>query len=330
MPTHELISKGDVLTVNYYGEGDIVTFKMYDGLQQILKKKNEYKFEGQLTIPQLESGIFSYSILVQKEDSLKKMKEIKYLPTNDEKYFKWIGNKRNVSFTKSVDLLGDLNEITIESKFLGEDRNISIYTPPVITDQTPIFYMTDGSVVKTYAQYVDQLIADNRMSPIIMVGIHCSTNNRFFEYVNFGIEQEIFDNHERFFFEEVMQYVEKNIKNLSGKRYLYGFSNGAAFCIYLGIYYPEKFESVVAFSTVGYISGFVKPIEFQFDDYPEFYIYVGRYEDRAYRTNKGFVKKLREKEINVTFKEFVSGHDYNVWEIEFLEFLLMKFPYEEI
>ncbi len=52
---------------------------------------------------------------------------------------------------------------------------------------------------------------------------------------------------------------------------------------------------------------------------------AGRYEEGIFNDNRNFVQKLKANKINVEFKEFVSGHDYNVWRIEFLEYLEKRF-----
>ena len=48
---------------------------------------------------------------------------------------------------------------------------------------------------------------------------------------------------------------------------------------------------------------------------------AGRYEESIFKDNVNFVKKMKRKNISVEFKEFISGHDYYVWQIEFLAYL---------
>jgi enterochelin esterase-like enzyme len=320
---HQLIDKGDVLQIQYKGRGDVVQFKMFEGLSQILKKDDSGVFKGELTIPDLDIAVFCYDVIVHEKDSTGKMVDIGYKPEND-RYFKWIGENRQADYAKDTMLEGKLEEVTINSKFLEEGRNLSIYTPPNINAQTPIIYMTDGSVVKTYAPYIDRLITDQKIKPVMLVGAHASETNRYEEYVNNGIKNDYFPKHEDFIYQEVFPLAESSIPAWAGKRYFYGFSNGGAFCMYAGINHPQLFEEIIALSTVDYISEFIKPIVFEHDTYPRFYMGAGRYE-RSFENNVRFSRKLKNNDIDVFFKEFVAGHDYFTWRIEFLEYLLKTF-----
>ncbi len=318
---HELVSKGDILKIEYRGKGDVVEFKMFEGLNKILKQTKTGVFEGEIEIPDLENGIFSYEIIVHQKDSTGKKVEISYQPNNEERHFRWIGKKRMVLFSKAKNLKGEIKSIPINSNYLNEIRKLTIYYPAYISDKTPIIYLTDGSVVNSYAEYVDELITKKKIVPLILVGVHSSNENRYQEYVNNGIENNFFGKHEKFFFKEVIPKIENELNNWNGKRYMYGFSNGAAFCMYSGINHPEYFEEIIAFSTADYISEFIRPFEFRFQNYPKFYMGAGSYEEHIFQNNTRFIEKLKTKGIDVQFKEFVSGHDYYVWQIEFLEYL---------
>jgi len=322
---HELKREGDKLQIRYSGEGDVVQFKMFEGLSRILKKNALGVFEGLLEIQNLDNGIFTYDIIVHKKDSLGKMVEVEYPKEPDNKRLLWIGENRNISFLKATKLLGTLTDLELNSDFLKESRTLTIYNPKEVNMDIPIIYLTDGSNVKAYAEYVDKMISEGKIKPIKLVGVHSSYENRYSEYVDNGLENDFFKLHEDFFYKEVLNDVESKILNWKGKRYAYGVSNGAAFCMHAGINHPEMFEEIIAFSTADYISEFTKPIEFNYDDYPKFYMGAGRYEESIFRDNNKFVPKLKAEKIDVEFKEFISGHDYNVWKYEFLTYLEMRF-----
>lgn len=323
---HQLKSEGDTLQIRYSGKGDVVQFKMFEGLSQNLEKNASGVFEGQLEIPNLDDGIFSYEIIVHKKDSLGKMTEITYKPElEEERFFLWVGNNRNINFSKATELIGEVTSKTIHSSFLEARRNLTLYNPKEFNDETPIIYLTDGAVVKYYAPYIDKLISEERILPIKLVGVHSSQTNRYKEYVINGIENDLFGKHQDFFYKEVLNDIESEVPSWKGKRYMYGVSNGAAFCMHAGINHPELFEEVIAFSTADYISEFMKPIEFKFDNYPKFYMGAGRYEDNFFMDNVTFVPKLKAQNIAVEFKEFISGHDTNVWKFEFLSYLEKRF-----
>ncbi|NJL77134.1 MAG: hypothetical protein HC892_21085 [Saprospiraceae bacterium] len=252
------------------------------------------------------------------------MKEIIYRPNNNEKYFKWIGKKANANFDTLASIKGSVFNKKIESLYLGESRELTIYNPPKISSNTPIIYLTDGDIVNDYAKYVDALIDKNVITPIILVGAHASNVKRYEEYIK-GANEIIFQKHLNFFLEEVMTSYEKSILGWDGKRYMYGFSNGAAFCVYLGLEKPELFQDIIAYSTADYIREFIAPITLNYDNYPNFVMGAGRYEESIFMDNSKFVSKLKNNNIEVDFKEFVSGHDSFTWEIEFLNYVVEEF-----
>ena len=350
------------LTVIYTGDADVVQFKMFEGLSQVLKQDSVTRdFKGVLDIPNVNEAIFTYEIVVHKKDSLGHIVEFdpnktliklnKNTAVENGERFLWIGNNRNDSYLENEELAGLLITKSITSKFLEDEREITVYTPKEVSSKIPIIYFTDGSVVNSYAPYIDRLISTNKIKPVKLIGIHTSSSNRYKEYVKGSSSNELFRRHQRFFYEEVVNTVENEIENWDGERYLYGFSNGAAFCMHEGINNPDRFEEIIAFSTADYIKNplsllseedfkkiekldpeakeeilqYLKPIEFKFEDYPRFYLGAGRYEESIFKDNLEFLEFMKNNDIQVDFKEFVSGHDYNVWRIEFLEYLETRF-----
>lgn len=321
---HTLSSKDNILTIDYTGAGDVIQFKMFQGIYTNLSRQDSNQFIATLDIPNLNHAIFSYDLVIHEMDSLKQMREVKYKPENDDqKHFIWIGKHRNVKYEKSINFQSKMVYDTLESVFLDEPREITIYKSKQSNKDTPIIYFTDGNVVDEYAPYVDKLIEDQVILPVNLIGIHSNFTNRYIEYVDNGIDTVIFNRHEKFFIKEVINQYE--LMNTKQKRYMYGFSNGAAFAMYCGINYPEYFNEIIAFSTADYISKYSKPVEFKQSKYPNFYMGAGKYEYSIYRDNLNFTNKLKGKDIDVEFKTFVSGHDYNVWRIEFLKYLEYTF-----
>lgn len=317
---HQLEADGDILKIRYNGDGYVVQFKMFEGKDLILKQNKKGIFEGQLSVPDIDDAIFSYDLLVHKKEASGKMVKVPYGPADpDQQRFYWIGKNRKIDYNKSDPIEGKVLQDSVESIYLWKSREVSIYYPPTIGDDTPIIYFTDGSVVASYALYIDELIKQQKITPVILIGVHSSTENRYQEYVNHGIDNELFLKHESFFYEEVLPKYEQ--ENWKGKRYLYGFSNGAAFGMYNGINHPEKFEKIIAYSTADYISEMISPIEFKFDEYPAFIMGAGRYEESIFNNNTAFVEKMKANNLPVSFKEFIAGHDSFVWKMEFLKFL---------
>ena len=325
--------------MNYIGDADVVHFEMFEGFSQILKKDTSIgAFEGILEIPGLNEAIFTYDIVVHKKDTLGRMLELE--PQSDliklnqnnaiekEDRFLWIGKNRGDDYLQNKELTGSLTTKRMTSEFLGEEREVTVYMPKEIDSKIPHIYFTDGSVVSHYAPYIDRLISTKKIRPVKLIGIHSSSSNRHEEYVYGGDYNELFRKHEKFVYKEVLNTIEKEIENWEGKRYLFGLSNGAAFCMHAGLNHPKVFEEIIAFSTADYISPIAQmmnPTNFKFREYPKFYMGAGRYETRIFNHNIKFLKNMNDNGIEVNFKEFVSGHDYNVWRIEFLEYLENRF-----
>jgi hypothetical protein len=276
----------ETLTINYYGDADVVQFKMFEGIHQNLKMDSiKQCFEGRVEIQNLNEAIFTYDIVIQKKDSVGRMLELEPISEsvklNQNKAIEqgsrylWIGKNRNGNYIKSNQLSGSLITKSISSNFLEGKRELTIYTPKDVQANIPHIYFTDGSNVKTYAPYIDHLISTNRIKPVKLIGIHSSPSNRYEEYVKGINNNERFTKHEKFVFNEVLKTIEKEIENWKGKRYMYGVSNGAAFCMYSGLNHPDLFEEIIAFSIVDYISPLaqiINPINFKFDQYPNFYL----------------------------------------------------------
>jgi len=331
--------KNEQLTISYNAEADVVQFKMFEGLSQILIRDTiTGNHTGVITIPNLSDAIFTYNIIVHKKDSLNKMAvmepQIDSLKINQSKpkekngRFIWIGNNRIQQHLKNENIIGRLKTKTVKSQYLSEPREITVYSPKIINSETPIIYFTDGSNVNTYAPYLDYLISADKIMPIQLVGIHSSSSNRYEEYIKGDGDNELFSKHEHFIYEDVMKKIEKEIPNWDGQRYIYGVSNGAAFCMYAGINKPKLFEEIIAFSTADYISPIaqmINPIEFEYKKYPKFYMGAGKYETSIFNDNLKFIAQMKDNGLEVNFKEFIAGHDYNTWLYEFVEYVEMRF-----
>lgn len=325
--SHECIGSNDTLYINYHGNAELVHFKMFQGVDLILKKKSKNYFVGACPIKNIEDAYFSYDMVVYKLDSTGNYENLNYRnKTLGDDFFIWQGKNRKNTYFETKALKGSNISKDIESTYLGESRKLLIYYPEHFDKNVPIFYMTDGTIVDNYAKYIDTLISAGLIKPLILIGVHSSEDHRYEEYVEGDNDNTYFIKHRNFFFDEVLKPTEQELENWSGKRYLYGFSNGGAFCMYTGLNYPKLFEEVIAFSTADYISEFLRTIEFKFQKYPKFYMGAGQYEHSIFKDNVNFYPKMQSQNINVQFKTFISGHDHNVWRYEFLEYLLMELP----
>ena len=79
---------------------------------------------------------------------------------------------------KNNDQIPVHDEFTIESKQVGETRNINVWTPPEYkssTDSLPVMYMADGGIIDEdfphIANTLAELIKTKKIPPMILVGI---------------------------------------------------------------------------------------------------------------------------------------------------------------
>ncbi len=329
-------NEGDLLHLQVHGETEKVQFKMLEGLQQDFEKVGDGKFEANINIPQLDSATFGYQILVEKAITKDSIAKVNY-PESEEKYFIWEGKGSQKFDNFNKQLTGSLIDTTIKSQYLKTDRTISIYLPKdhQKAKALPMIVMMDGQMLKKYAPYVDYLITKKTIQPLVVVGLHSNQGMkkqgkmmlpmRFFEYV-VDMRDSLYYAHQNFVLNEAIPYIIKSYP-VSKKRqdhYAYGVSNGGAFCLQTAIAYPEQFNTVIAFSTVGYVGEFAQKIDFPDANYPNFYIAYGKYE-RPSEKNKKFVDKLKENKLNHQTKELACGHDHYMWKKEFLNYLTKIF-----
>lgn len=76
------------------------------------------------------------------------------------------------------DSIPEHDEFTIESKQVGETRNMNVWTPPeykTSTDSLPVMYMADGGIKDEdfphIANTIAELVKAKKIPPIILVGI---------------------------------------------------------------------------------------------------------------------------------------------------------------
>jgi enterochelin esterase family protein len=323
-PSHLLECQNNkTLVVRYEGEGDVVQFKMFEGLQQLLTKVSPGVFEASIEVPGCDDALFSYQIIVHKIGKDGKMGQLSY-GVSDQNYGQllWQGKNRSSPHLPNDTLAGRLVDTLVFSAALQAERGVSVYWPKSQDSSTPIVYCTDGTMVQGYAGYVNRLITEGKIKPVILVGVYASDTHRYEEYVASSEEPSYFAKHERFFCEEIIPDFEAGIPGWHGNRYLYGFSNGAAFVMYAGIYKPDIFKAIIAYSTADYISEFGHGIDFNSEkEYPRFYMGAGKYEEGIFKDNMRFVQKMKDNGIALDFKEYISGHDFQVWREEFLLFL---------
>ncbi len=235
--------------------------------------------------------------------------------TEDDK----IVRKKMNHVSKENNLDGQLRTIDIFSESLGQKRHITTYIPSNI-ETRKIIYLTDGSIVDDIAREIHPLIMCDEIQPVRLIGIHSDYEYRSQEYIRNEKTIRRFENHLKFFTEEVPNAIEED--NSLTSRYLIGFSNGADYCNFLGANKPKWANKILALSGVAYFPSTI--INDTNVKYPIFHIYSGTHEELEYK-NLQLKQRLSELGAEVFYEEFIGGHDYKMWKEIILQFIIEEF-----
>jgi enterochelin esterase-like enzyme len=240
---------------------------------------------------------------------------------------------------------------SIYSNSLSEYRKHNTYLPKGFDAKKsyPIVYATDGNNIKDNSfikKALDSLINNNRINPIIYIESHSNRkiadssgtigngkkyylSYRNFDYVeNQTIDSILlkrFDNHMHYFKNEMITYVEKQLKQRNNKknRYFHGVSNGADFGLSLLNKYPNLIGTYLCFSAVGLNSHKVWRKDVL---YPNLYMIYGTGEGNFVRDENEFMRKVyAESNSFADIRSFEGGHDYRIWNAELIKLLTKLF-----
>lgn len=228
--------------------------------------------------------------------------------------------KRMNQVSKKDNLNGQLETIQLFSNSLNQKRDLTVFTPKE-GNSNKILYFTDGTIVADIAKSISPLIDYEVIQPIVLVGIHSDYEYRSQEYVKYDDYQELFENHFEFFTNEVPNFLEK--EGTITLRYLFGFSNGADFCNYIGIHYPEWTTKIMAMSGVAYFPTTVDKKEINIK-YPDFILSSGIDENLSAK-NLQLKENLTQIGASVNYEEHQGGHEYKIWKERILDFIVEEF-----
>lgn len=314
----------DSLKIDYRGEGDMVTCRLFDR-QASMEKIGDGHFQLIVPVVALDSSVFGFYI---KSYRLNADNKSELIASHSHE---WKGTHIK-AFVENNQLRGSYLTDSLYDTSTKKNRNYSMYLPSLSEtklDTINVVIMTDGESMPRYYKYVDALNHQKQIQPLALFGLHSTKGKsdqhsiRYLEYVFRNDNNPYFINHETFFLETFIPFIERTVEPYCNhiSFSLYGYSNGGAFCNYLGLNYPERFEYVTTFSTAGYISSFSERKEYYFAEYPNFYLGAGKYEYGILEDNQFFCEELESNNVRYEFNEFNSGHDYVTWRYQFLNFL---------
>jgi predicted alpha/beta superfamily hydrolase len=154
------------------------------------------------------------------------------------------------------------------SRFLRNQRDLIVYTPPGYADQSwrhfPVLYLHDGQNLFDGAtsfipgqdwhvgQTTDHCIQAGVVAPLIIVGMY-NTKARIGEYTPTHIPKlggGRADRYAKFLIEEVKPFVDREYRTLSGSQHtgIGGSSLGGLVSLYLGLQHSRIFGKIAALS----------------------------------------------------------------------------------
>ncbi|WP_159801660.1 alpha/beta hydrolase [Flavobacterium sp. MK4S-17] len=148
---------------------------------------------------------------------------------------------------------------TIQSKHVGEERIINVWTPEgykTNTDSLPVMYMADGGIKEDFphiANTLAKLIKEKKISPLILVGIENTQRRRDLTgFTEVEKDKEIApvvggsEKFRAFIQEELFPEIDKRYRTTNVKSII-GESASGLFVMETFFLTPEMFDNYIAF-----------------------------------------------------------------------------------
>lgn len=233
-------------------------------------------------------------------------------------------------------LRGKVYERTFRSRFLAEDRKVSVYIPPgAKRNGLRALFMADGQATAEFARAIEPLIVSGRAAPFAIVGVHtppsqfpigtpfyASRDRRSQEYL-LGIAPDAYAKHMKFFIEEVIPWAssEYGLSSAREDRAIFGFSSGAAFAAVAALQHPEVFGNALPFSI-----GFPQLPERPSSALPHFHLVAGELEPAFLASTRNVREVIAGWGADATLLVYASGHDQLMWQVGLVESIPRVFP----
>jgi uncharacterized protein len=162
--------------------------------------------------------------------------------------------------SQKKDPIPNHDEFTIESKLVGEKRNINVWLPPdykTSSDTLPVMYMADGGIVEEdfphIANTLAELIKSKSIPPMILVGIANTQRRRDLSGpTEIEKDKEIApvvggaEKFRAFIKEELFPEIDKRYRTNS-KKSIIGESLSGLFVVETFLLTPDMFDNYIAF-----------------------------------------------------------------------------------
>jgi enterochelin esterase-like enzyme len=226
---------------------------------------------------------------------------------------------------------GTLTRHHVDAGFLQDDgeRDIYLYKPPS-SKPVPLLVVYDGYDYlhrARLATIVDNLIADRRVRPIALAFLQNGRSRRNVEYLCSDATVHWLDREVLPLAREHLRLI--NIEEHPGTYGVLGASAGGLMSMYTGFRMPEIFGKVICQSGVFGLDGrdfaVVDLVRYGHARDLKIWMDIGTL-DELLEDNRRMIALLNEKQYNVTYREFATGHNYTAWRDNLWRALEAMFP----
>lgn len=221
---------------------------------------------------------------------------------------------------------GSLDSLIVNSAILSpNNRSLKIYLPADYDslNSLPVLFVNDGFKALSFNPYkniLDNLLADKKIEPLIVVFIKYEENDATYFIDNA-------DDYMNFLSEELVPFIDSKFKTsaLARDRAITGISAGGHISLLTALIKPDVFSMGAGQSTT--ISELLfEALEAIYSNnksliHSKFYFDVGRFDletgsfasnDFLY-SNQLFAEKFKEAGLNYSFRMFNDGHQWANW-----------------
>jgi predicted alpha/beta superfamily hydrolase len=242
------------------------------------------------------------------------------------------------------------------SRFLRDDRDITVYVPPQYDEQPdrhfPVLYLHDGQNLfdpstsfvpgRTWrvAETADDTIETGEVEPLIIVGIANTGDHRLAEYTpvpDWKMGGGEADKYGRLITEDLMPFINANYRTLHSREHtgIGGSSLGGLVTLYLGLKYQDLFSRMAVLSPSVWwnhksILGYVN--QTRLDHRPRIWLDVGKAEGRRTLTDADLLERRLKangwrEEVDLHYERVTGGtHDEASWAQRVAPMLRFLFP----
>ncbi len=225
-----------------------------------------------------------------------------------------------------------LLRLRVSTDLLQDDseRDVYLYKSSV-SEAVPLLVVYDGYEYLNRGKLttiVDNLIADGRIRPIALAFLQNGKTRRNVEYL-------CSDATITWLAREILPLAHEHLRLLDVEEHpgvygVLGASAGGLMSMYTGLRMPEIFGKTLCQSGVFSLDGrdftVVDLVRYGHAHDLKIWMDVGTLEEDLLEDNRRMVALLKEKEYNVTYREFSASHNYTAWRNDIWRGLEEMFP----